>query len=106
MDVSTFLRLMRASQQRAWEVHGTPIPVFSVWDPLVPDARVRDPKKRGHYYSRQYGAMSAMYCIACGQRSPYAVSETMAKAVYKCLKCVQATGHPRDWAMIPGTGCM
>lgn len=106
MNLPAFLALMRANQLRAFEFSGIPVPVFSVWDPTLPDARVRDPKKRGLLYSRQHGAMSRMYCITCDKPSPYAVSESMAKTVYKCLPCVLRTGHPPGVAMVPGTNLM
>jgi len=97
---------MREKQISAFERWGIDIPQFSVWDPAFPDARVRDGKKRGTFYSPQYGAMSRMYCIECGRQSPYAVSESMAKVMYKCPSCVSVQGHPAGAAMVPGTNLM
>lgn len=102
LTVDQFVRLMRVKQLRAFEFLGNPLPMVSVWDPVVPDARVRDPKKRG-IIQTQWGPGSHMYCTDCGRRSPYAISETILKTTYKCLRCLRLSGPPRH-AICPVPG--
>jgi hypothetical protein len=58
------------------------------------DSRVQDPSKRATWWHRTWGAMTRMYCVSCGKKSPYGVSETMIATVYQCNDCTMKYGDP------------
>jgi hypothetical protein len=98
------LGLIRENQLRTIEVLGGPRPAFTVWDPTVPDCRVRDPKKHGLIRSSEYGPLTRIYCVECGKPAPIAAWGSMLKMTYKCNDCVQSSGAPRDAiCLVPGT---
>lgn len=101
--IPSIVRLLRERQLRILEQHRLPPPAFTVWDPEVPESRVRDSKKRGLIQSRDHGMLSRIYCTDCGRPSPYAATETLLKTFYKCTACVGASGAPAGAAMVPGT---
>lgn len=92
----------RAKQQRIAELTGFK-PLWTIWDREVPDARVRDPKKRGQYWHPVYGAMTQVHCTVCTKPGPFAVSETLEKVFYVCNRCTLDGKAPQHAIMVPGT---
>jgi hypothetical protein len=95
-------QFFRDKQRWAFEVLGLTLPSFSIWDPLVPDSRVQDIKKRGTIRGK-WGPMSFLYCARCHRRSGIASPETMLKVYYICPSCISESGTPANAIMVPGT---
>jgi hypothetical protein len=101
---SAVVRRIRARQLQIVEESGLELPAFTVWDPAVPDCRVRDPKKHGLIRSSAYGPLTRIYCVACGKPAPLAAWGEMLKMVFKCNGCVRVGGAPPGTVgVVPGT---
>ncbi len=101
--VPRLVQFLRDQQRRLCDALGLPEPAWTIWHPDVPDARVRDPKKRGLIASRDHGPLTRIHCTDCGDPSPYAATEGMLKTFYVCQKCVALKGDPPGRMLVPGT---
>lgn len=105
IDRKKIIREIRDNQQRGRDL-GAAAPIFTAYHPDVPDARVKNHRKRGNISHPRYGLMSKMYCVKCGKPSNFLVSESMLKVFYQCNECTLTSGDPLGAVKVIGTDHM